>query len=461
VRRCKARGSERDGAGLHGSAPPTARERRRQWGDDRKRRHANPENIMRIAAKSALVLAALAAGQPALAAPGDPVKVSETLIIDPIIDGRLRFEAVDQPATDADAVTMRLRAGAELKHMSGLSFLAEGEGTLAVVDNYNAFPFPIADSQRRLAHSVVADPMNVELNRLQLQYKSKTVTATLGRQRINLDDQRFIGAVGWRQNEQTFDAARLEAKLGPISLDGTYAISQRGIWGVDAGPRTAFEGDFVFLGAGAKLGPVQLKAFSYLLDFMLKEQAGPLAAINGDTQTYGLRATASLPLAKTTKLNLAASFARQSDWKANPVDYDVDYIAAEAGLGLGNFGLTAGYEMLGSNNGRAFQTPLATLHKFNGWADLFLTTPAAGLEDWYGGASMKFPRVKALSGLNAAVIYHRFESDLGGAHYGDEWNASLGFKLGRVNLLVKLADYDAAGLGLDTRKLWLQLEFAY
>jgi hypothetical protein len=409
----------------------------------------------------AVLAAPIALAQPAFAAPGDPVKVSDTLTIDPIIEGRLRFEGVDQPATDADALTMRLRAGAELKHKSGLSFLAEGEGTLALIDNYNAFPFPIADSQRRTAYSVVPDPMNIELNRLQVQYKSKAVTATVGRQRLNLDDQRFVGSVGWRQNEQTFDAARLEAKLGPIMLDGTYAISQRGIWGVDAGPRTAFEGDFVFLGAGAKLGPIQVKAFSYLLDFELKEQGGTLAAINADTQTYGLRAAASLPLAKTTKLNLAASYARQLDWKDNPVSYSADYIAAEAGLAHGNFGLTAGYERLGADGGRAFQTPMATLHKFNGWADLFLTTPANGLEDWYAGAAIKFPAVKALPGLNAAVTYHRFESDLGGLHYGNEWDASLGFKLGRVSLLAKVADYDAKGFGVDTRKLWLQLEFAY
>jgi Alginate export len=412
-----------------------------------------------------LAVAALAApvalAQPAFAAPGDPVKVSDTLTIDPIIEGRLRFESVDQPATDADALTMRLRAGAELKHKSGLSLLAEAEGTLAVIDNYNAFPFAIADSQRRPAYSVVPDPMNVELNRLQVQYKSKAVTVTVGRQRLNLDDQRFVGSVGWRQNEQTFDAARVEAKLGPVSLDGTYAIGQRTIWGVDGGPRTAFDGSFAFLGAGGKLGPVQLKAFSYLLDYDLKEQGGALALSNADTQTYGLRATASLPLAKTTKLNLTASYARQSDWKDNPVNYAADYIAAEAGIAHGNFGLTAGYERLGADGGRAFQTPMATLHKFNGWADLFLTTPANGLEDWYGGASIKFPKVKALPGLNAAVTYHRFESDLGALHYGDEWDASLGFKLGRVSLLAKYADYDAKGFGVNTRKLWLQLEFAY
>ena len=411
--------------------------------------------------------AAAAAAQPAFAAPGDPVKLGHGFSLDPIVEARLRYEGVDTPTLDADAVTLRLRAGADLKHASGLSLLAEGEGTLAIADRYNAFPFAIADSQRRPGYAVVADPMNVELNRLQLQYKRNAVTLTLGRQRINLDDQRFVGSVGWRQNEQTFDAVRGEAKLGPLSLDGTYAISQRTVFGLDAGPRLAYDGHFGFLGAGTRLGPVQVKAFAYLLDYDAKEQIGALAVINADTQTYGARAAASFNLSKVTKLDLIASYARQLDFQQNPLDYGIDYLAAEAGLAHGNLAATAGYEKLGSalsTTGvrRSFQTPMATLHKFNGWADLFLTTPTNGLEDWYGGVSYKFTRLKALPGLNAAVTFHRFDSNFGSSRYGDEWDASVGFKLGRVGLLVKYADFNAKAAGFaDTRKLWLQAEVAY
>lgn len=420
---------------------------------------------MKLLLNTAAAATALIAAQPAFAAPtsqpGDPVALGDGFTLDPIVDGRLRWEHVDTPTLDADAVTLRLRAGAELRHASGLAVLAEAEGTLALDDHYNAFAFPIADSQRRPGYAVVADPMNVELNRLQVQYKSKPLTLTVGRQRINLDDQRFVGSVGWRQNEQTFDAARAEAVIGPVSLDVTHAISQRSVFGVDAGPRTAYDGKFWFLGAGVKLGPVQAKGFTYLLDYDPAEQAGTLAAPNADTQTYGLRLTTSLLLAPKTKLNLAASYARQSDWADNPARYGLDYLAAEAVLAHGPLGLTAGYEQLGGDGAHAFQTPMATLHKFNGWADLFLVTPAAGLRDWYGGAAYKFTGVKALPGLNAAVTYHRFESDAGSLHYGDEWDASLGFKLGRAMLLAKYANYDAAGFGAETRKVWLQLEVAY
>jgi len=400
--------------------------------------------------------APFALAHPAFAAPGDPVKVSDTVTFDPIIEGRLRYESVDTPTLEADAVTMRMRAGAELKIGGGLSFLAEGEGTLAISEDYNAFPFPIASSQRRPAFAVVPDAMNVELNRLQMQYRNKAMTLTLGRQRINLDDQRFVGSVGWRQNEQTFDAVRAEAKIGPVAFDGTYAISQRTILGDDAGPRQSYDGNFLLLAAGAKLGPVNAKAFAYLLDY---DEAFFLA---NSSATYGVRLTAALPVSPKVKVNLVASYARQCDYKSNPFDYSADYIAAEAALATGDLTATIGYELLGSDSGRGFQTPLATLHKFNGWSDIFLTTPTSGLQDLYGGLAYKFGGITALSGLNAAVTWHRFESDVGSLHFGDEWDASLGFKLGRVTLMAKYADFQAKAPGfVDTRKFWLQAEFAY
>jgi hypothetical protein len=414
---------------------------------------------------AAALAAPIAFAQPAFAAPaapkfGDPIKVSDDLTIDPIVEGRLRYEHVDQPTTDADAVTLRLRAGAEFK-MNRLALLVEGEGTLGILDNYNAFPFAVASAQRRTRFSTVPDPMNIDLNRLQLQYKGKAATVTLGRQRINLDDQRWVGSVAWRQNEQTFDAVRGEAKFGPISLDGIYAIGQRTIFGSDAAQRESYKGEFTFLGAAAKLGPVNVKAFAYLIDY------DESVAFANSSKSFGARATASFPIAPKTKLNLMASYARQSDYARNPVNYSADYIAAEGAVAFKALTLTAGYELLGSDanaaNGasRALQTPLATLHKFNGWADMFLTTPNKGLQDIYAGAAYKFDGVKALPGLNAAVTWHKFDSDVGDIKYGSEWNASVGFKLGRVAVLAKYANYEAKRFGVDTEKFWLQAEFAY
>ena len=416
------------------------------------------------------VVASMVFAQAAMAAPaakpkfGDPVPFADGFTFDPIIEARLRYEHVDQPTTSADAITLRLRSGFEIKHKaSHLALLAEAEATLAIDSNYNAYPFVITNSQRRPQFSTVADPQNVELNRLQLQYKTKTVSLTLGRQRINLDDQRWVGASGWRQNEQTFDAVRGEAKIGVITLDGTYSNSQRTVFGFDGGPRTAYDGQFVFLGAGAKLGPVNVKAFAYLIDYDAAEQGGTQAIALADTQTYGARATTSLPLSKAVKLNLAASYARQSSYKQNPLIYAANYYAVEGGLAYKGLSVSGGWEDLGSAGGvRAVQTPQATLHKFDGWADLFLTTPNSGLRDAYGTVAYKFAKLKSIPGLNATVTYHSFSSDFGGVKFGDEWDASVGFTvIKKVNMLVKYATYSAAGFGSDTKKLWLQAEIAY
>jgi hypothetical protein len=423
--------------------------------------------LLNIAAPVALV----ACANPALAnSPppqkfGDPISVGDGLTLDPIAEGRLRWEHVDQPATDADAVTFRLRLGGELKHVkSQLSFLAEAEGTAAIDNSYNAFSFANTSSQRRTQFSTIADPENIEINRLQFQYKGKALAITVGRQRIALDDQRFVGAVGSRQNEQTFDAVRAEAKIGKFTFDGTYSTSQRTVFGRDAGPRLAYDGNFVFLTAGASLGSLNIKPFAYLFDYAGVEQAAALAVLLADTQTYGTRATFRLDLSKVVKLNLAASFARQTNYQQNPLRYSVDYYAAEAGIAHKGLIANFGYEQLGASGlvGRSFQTPMATLNKFNGWADLFLTTPTNGLKDIYGGLAYAFTNGSPLRGLNAAVTYHQYYSHLGSVNFGHEWNASVGRKLApRVNGLMKFADYKARGFGTDTKKFSLQLEFAY
>ena len=379
---------------------------------------------------------------------------NDRLQLKPMLDARLRYENVEQSVPDAEALTFRLRVGIEGK-VGNFSVLAEGEGTVAIDNDYNAFPFPLPGKQQwRPDRSVIADPRGAEINRLQIQYTAGNTAVTLGRQRINIDDQRWVGSVGWRQNEQTFDAVRGETKIGPVWADLTYAIRQRSVFGSDSGPRAALDGDFLFAGLSTNLGPIQAKAFAYRLD---NDEPFFLAS---SSQTYGLAMSTAVPLSRTTSLSLRASYARQSDFATNPFDYAADYWSLEAGTTVAGFAITAGWESLGSDHGRGLQTPMATLHKFNGWADLFLTTPAAGLEDAYFSASRKFDKVKALPGLIVAIAFHQFDSDAGNVEYGTELDASAGFKLGRVGLLAKYADYDAKDFGVDTRKFWLQAEWS-
>ncbi|MAF63345.1 MULTISPECIES: porin [unclassified Blastomonas] len=385
---------------------------------------------------------AASAASPALA---EPLKLT------PLIDARLRYEGVDQQgkAEQADALTFRMRSGIEAK--SGpWSVLAEAEATLAINGDFNS------TVNGRTAFPVVADPETIELNRLQVQYRGlpKTVV-TLGRQRINLDDQRFVGTVLWRQNEQTYDAVRLESSaLGPLTADITYSWSVRSIFGIDS-PLQSIGGDNLLAQLGGKAGPVAIKGFAYLVDQDQAERR------QFSSQTYGARANASFALSPKLKLGIIASYARQSDYKGNANSYSADYWLGEAQLAAHGFTLTGGYEVLGASSGlpfTSFQTPLATAHKFNGWADLFLTTPANGLRDAYAGLGYALPTSRGP--VNLSVIYHRFDSDRLSQDYGDEWNAQATFKLSKnIGLLVKYADYRAKQFGTDTRRLWLQMDY--
>jgi len=389
-----------------------------------------------------------ATATPALAAPGDPIALGDDLSMDILLNTRLRYETVDQDNAleTADAVTLRGRLGVEFA-TNGFKLLAEGEGTVALGDDYN----DTIPKNGVEPYSVVADPDSIELNRLQLSYTDTGFTGTFGRQRINMGNQRFIGAVGWRQNEQTFDALRLQLGTGPFTADAAWAISQHTIFGSES-PNRTFDGEFYLLNLRADLDVVDVTAYSYTIDYDTR--------VAFSSQTFGLTASTELPLG-TTKLKLSASYATQSDAGGNLVDYKAEYFDASASTTYAGFTVVLDYEELGSDGGvGAFQTPMATLHAFQGWADIFLTTPNAGVRD-YNATLRKAFSVPGIGNVTAAVTYHDFDSDFGGVDYGSEWDASLGFKLGPVALLAKYANYDASAFSVDTEKFWIQAEYSF
>jgi hypothetical protein len=379
--------------------------------------------------------------------------------VKPLLDFRLRWENADQDgfAKDADALTLRGRAGAELTWQDW-SLLAEGEGTAALVERYDS------GLNDKTAHPIVADPENVELNRLQLQYRGlKKALITIGRQRINIDDQRFVGSSGWRQNEQTFDAVRFEyGDAKGFKADLTYSWSARTIWGIDGrdARQQAIGGNNVFATVSHPTPVGTLSGFAFVVD----QDEAEVQGFRLSNQTYGIRLAGSREVAKAAKLNYALSYAGQWDHRHNPNDYHADYWLADLALDWGSAKIGLGHERLGADEGvplTSFQTPLATLHKFQGWADKFLVTPPNGIRDWYGSAGYGWKKVARLDAINATLVYHRFNSDRLRLHYGNEWDAMVAAKKGRWTATAKFAAYDADEFATDTRKLWLQLEWAY
>jgi hypothetical protein len=381
---------------------------------------------------------------------------AQDLTFKPLVEARLRLETVDQDglAADADALTLRARAGFQATH-GAWSASVQAQGTLALADSYY-------DGLHGAAtRPLIADPENVALYLAQLQYKTKTFTLTAGRQRISLDDERFVGNVGFRQNAQTFDAVRTEwTALPGLKADLSYVWSVRTIWGVDGnGARQQAVGGSNILANLAYATPIgTVTGFTYLVD----QDEAAVQGFRLSSQTYGLRVAGSHALSKTTKIFWTGSYATQSDYHRNPTNYRADYYLAEAAIDASGLRVTGGYEVLGAQNGIAltsFQTPLGTNFKFQGWADKYLTTPPDGVRDLYAGATYAAKAFGPAKAVSVQAVYHRFESDRIVRHYGNEWDLLASGKFGPTTLSARYARYDADLLATDTSKFWLQLDW--
>jgi hypothetical protein len=368
----------------------------------------------------------------------------------PLLDMRLRYEFVDQDplANDANAFTLRTRAGFETGKAWGTSLLMELEAVMPLSTAYNN------SFNGKATYPTVPDGKSLAVNRLQLTNISLPSTAiTFGRQRINLEDQRFIGNAGWRQNEQTFDAVRVVNKsLDGFTVDATYVNNVNRVFG-EFSPQGHYTGDTFLMNGSYVFSLGKITAFAYLLQF---DEA---IAIRDSSQTYGFRFAGTKDVG-SVKVGYAASFAAQKNYDNNPLRYSDHYYLAELSGAYTKFQGTIGYEMLEGNGTKGFTTPLATLHKFNGWADKFLTTPPNGLRDIYGSLVYTERNVGPFASIAGTVTYHRYDADFVSLHYGNEINAQIAAKWQRYTFTIKFADYDADRFATDTQKAWLQVEFA-
>jgi hypothetical protein len=365
-----------------------------------------------------------------------------------ILDTRLRYESVSQEGLeDADAFTWRTRLGYETPAWAGWRALAEIEGVAQFNDNFND------TVNGNTGFAIVADPEALELNRLRLSWTgTEERRAIVGRQRIVLNNARFVGNVGFRQNEQTFDAVRLEARpFETVSATYAYIDRVRRIFGDDS-PQGEWESDSHVAQLDADLPFGRASAYALLLDF----QNAPAQS----SQTYGVRWSHEWD-ASDFKPRLTLEAATQSDYRANTAPFDLGYQHAEFGLRRGHWGATLGGERLEGDGVRGFSTPLATLHAFQGWADVFLTTPADGVRDLYASASYSTDAWPAAQPVVFTVRAHDFTDDGGGTDFGTELNASARITLSEhLSLEAKAAAFDGDDPRFaDRTKFWLALEY--
>ena len=358
---------------------------------------------------------------------------------------RYRLEAVDQDGLAENALASTLLSRFSLTQKLSDSWSAGGEFDYVAAlgdKNYN-------DSiNGKTTYPVVADPAGADLNQAFVMYQNGEQTLKIGRQRINLANERFVGGVGWRQNEQTFDAVRYQASLSSeLKLDYSYSSKVNRVFGSKS-PQGDWSSDLHLLDLRYQPSSNhQLGAFVYLMEF----EDAPLVS----NQITGLDYQFSQTLSASSRYTLYGSYATQQDAGDNPNPYSTDYWTVEANFWFSAWQSGAGVEVLGSDNGIGFATPLATLHKFQGFADKFLTTPANGIEDKYLKLGYKLEQWELIA------FYHWLDAAESGvdgkADYGKELDLQLSYNLNAQHaVLLKYADYQANSLHTDTSKFWLQ-----
>lgn len=358
-------------------------------------------------------------------------------------DTRLRYEFAesdDQPL-DGEALTLRIRPSVEIAPIPEFSILAEAEGIISVLpDSRNGF-------LGAPGRPPVADEETLELNRLQVEFApTDAISVVLGRQRIALDDERFIGIVDFRQNQQTYDA--VTASLGGpggLIVQGGYIWRVGRVLGPER-PDGVFDSDSFYVNAALPLPIGQVSAFHYDLD--LDDRVNPV--IRSQTTGASVRGRA---FPGEVGLFWEAGYARQSAEGATP-----EFVRAAFRAERGEVSFSLKYEELGSDNGVAFQTPLATLHRFQGAADLFLLTPPEGIEDIEARATWRIGSLGAARGTRISLQYNAFSAAAGRQSWGDEWGAEFATTIASTRLSIAAARYSADGFGADTTRVWLTAE---
>ena len=377
----------------------------------------------------------------------------------------------------ATANTVRLRLGYETATFNGFGAMVEAESSTDLGNKkYNS------TNPATTQYAIIQEPEISEINQAYLSYSGLgNTTVKWGRQRIKLDNDRFIGNVGWRLNEQTFDSFTLVNKSLPSTtitagyITNVNRVIGDGVTGGNAPMRSP-----IFNVSYKGWSFAEIVAYAYLLDYNITAPYNANAANSADS--YGLRLNGSTPIGGN-KLLYTVEFAEQRDGSNNTTNFKDTYTFLEGGVDWTNVAVfKVGYEVLGTDlsattkatgkpaaTPRAFYTPLATLHAFNGWADMFAAaTPVQGLKDAYLSARTN------LAGVTLGADYHDYRADkttttLSSNQLGNEWDLIATYAFNKnTSIGAKYADYKAKGTtgttfatNFNTKKTWFWGEFKF
>ncbi len=380
---------------------------------------------------------------------GSSIKVNFRTRYEDVTEDVLNLQGEKSGEKTADAWTTRSRLSYQSGSWNGFGFTAEMDNVTEMTNNVDYRTAP--NDPSNLNAAVIADPVGTEINQGFVSYTTFNNQIKYGRQRLILDNARFVGNVGWRQNEQTYDAVSFTNKaIRYTNFTYAYIKNVNRVFGEDnAGLGDLNMNSHIVNASYTGFDAGKLIGYSYLLDV-----TNPVSQYGLSGDTFGVRWQGTVGEQLTYNLE----YAQQQNAGINEA-FSADYMLAEATYTVSRFSIGLGYELLGSDDGAyGFATPLATLHAFNGWADKFLNTPKDGLEDKYLNLGITF------AGAQALVSYHKFDADVKGADYGDEIDLSISKKTGAVVWTAKYAQYamgDAATRVTDTEKFWVMADWNF
>jgi hypothetical protein len=440
------------------------------------------------------------------------------------------------PADDANQTHIRASLGYTTARYKGFYLRGELEAGLKLSDNalnldddfrippLGPGPNPIIGNRLAEGNAIIPDNDFAEVNEAYIGWRNGSgacanspgfcdgkTSFKLGRQTIIYDNHRWIGDIVWRQNQQSFNAFRFDnSSIKNLGFSYAYIKKSKRLFGEESIFNEFKFDDGHLINLSYTIPQFgKLTAYGYLLDFNDNPRT-PFPEGNGiappfitgntfDSDTIGLRFVGRHEIGDAFDLQTEFEWANQDpsdDAGENPVtgaevaDFDDhDYYNSELGINWGgqrvdnvgylpvgepSYQIRVGREVLEGNGVNAVQTPLATVHAFQGWADVFVAapggtaTPVGGIED----TSVTFQVLGLFGdviGKNKIVVaYHDYEAeddDFGPDDYGDELNLLWGKPdlFGKKNLLgaIKYADYDADDFGVDVTKWWLLLQYRY
>jgi len=389
--------------------------------------------------------------------------IAEYTFLDSIKDGkpmtnfRLRYESVDQEAfqpapnaskklDDTHAFTLRSLIGWQTAPYKNFSIGAQLTDVHEFNHNFNDRRENLSEPGKANYANIV-DPSFTDVNQLYVDWTGiKNTKFRLGRQQLNLDNVRFIGDIGFRQNMQVFDGVSVLNKS--ITDTEIFAAHFDQVRQINTELR---QGNIEIVNAKYRISPSEsITGYGYFVDVanLSQNNGSPLAAstaaqggnglgasqdlvktakTDASSKTFGVRLDGAHVIDPTWKVLYTAEYAKQDDYAGGNALIDAYYFKLGGGAMYNAWSVRIDHEKLSSNNGKyAFQTPLGTNHLFQGWADHFLVTPRQGIEDTFVTVSGSIEKAKLYA------EYHVFKSDekyqsIGklGDKYGTEFDVSV------------------------------------